>query len=83
MGIEFSNLPYYIDNEIRIGESIGILTYICKKYRPEYLGRDHLEAARNYSIYSILADFKKFYAGKIYRPEPGEDFIADIINQAR
>lgn len=67
MNIEFSNLPFYIDNDIKIAETLAIYTYICRKHRPEYLGRNHVEAARSLAVYSILREFKKFFSDNVYR----------------
>ena len=38
MGFEFPNLPYLIDGDTKITETIGIMQYIAKKYRPALLG---------------------------------------------
>ena len=40
LGLLFPDLPYWIDGNIKVTESIVILRQICNKYRPEYLGRN-------------------------------------------
>jgi len=52
MDLEFPNLPYLIDGETKITETIGIMQYIAKKYRPALLGANAAEMGR----ISMLAD---------------------------
>ena len=40
VGIQFPNLPYWKDDDVFHSETISILRSICRKYKPEYLGRD-------------------------------------------
>mmetsp|Transcript_20706 Transcript_20706/g.3349 ORF Transcript_20706/g.3349 Transcript_20706/m.3349 type:complete len:105 (+) Transcript_20706:40-354(+) len=39
LGLQFPNLPYLIDGDVKVTETTAILSYVCQKYRPEYLGR--------------------------------------------
>ena len=43
MPLDFPNLPYFIDGEVKLTENLAILEYICSKWKPELLGKD-LEA---------------------------------------
>jgi glutathione S-transferase len=38
--LKFPNLPYLIDGDIKVTESLAILKYLAKKYRPELLGKN-------------------------------------------
>lgn len=38
-GLEFPNLPYYIDEDVKITETIAIMRYICVKHQPSLLGK--------------------------------------------
>ena len=39
IGLDFPNLPYLIDGEIKITESLNILTYLPNRFnKPELLG---------------------------------------------
>jgi glutathione S-transferase len=41
----FPNLPYIIDDDVKVSENKAILRFICQKYKPEYLGRTLAEQA--------------------------------------
>ena len=38
MGLDFPNLPYLVDGDVRMTESAAIIKYICKKWGPHLLG---------------------------------------------
>ncbi|CAK4672132.1 hypothetical protein LEN26_017312 [Aphanomyces euteiches] len=44
LGMEFPNLPYYIDEDIKLTESNAILSYIASKH--DLIGRTPMEQAR-------------------------------------
>ena len=39
----YPNLPYLFDEDVKLSETIGIMKYICKKWRPALLGRTPAE----------------------------------------
>jgi glutathione S-transferase len=46
LGMEFPNLPYIMDGDVKIAECTACYEYICAKWKPEYLGRDVEERGR-------------------------------------
>ena len=40
MGMPFPNLPYLIDEGVKLSETVAIMRYICAKWMPELLGKD-------------------------------------------
>ena len=46
MGLDYPNLPYLIDGETKVTETLAILKYISRKYRPALLGTTAAEMAR-------------------------------------
>lgn len=38
LGLDFPNLPYLIDDGVRLTETAAIMKYLCSKWRPELLG---------------------------------------------
>lgn len=55
LGMEFPNLPYLFDENAKITETLAIMQYIAKKWKPELLGRNAAEVGRihmlEYHIY--------------------------------
>lgn len=45
LGLDFPNLPYFIDGEVKITEHMAIHQYIADKYMPSLLGRTIEEKA--------------------------------------
>ena len=45
LGLDFPNLPYFIDNDTKITESSAIMRYIARKHQPDLLGRNEQEKA--------------------------------------
>ena len=45
LGLDFPNLPYLIDGDVKLSESKSIMKYLCKKHRPALLGRNAEEVA--------------------------------------
>ena len=46
LGMEFPNLPYLFDENVKITETLAIMQYIAKKWKPELLGRNAAEVGR-------------------------------------
>ena len=40
LGLQFPNLPYMIDGNVKLSETYSIMKYIASKHGPELLGRD-------------------------------------------
>ena len=38
LGMDLPNLPYFLDGENKVTETMAIMRYICNKYKPELLG---------------------------------------------
>ena len=60
LGLDFPNLPYIIDEDFRISETLAIYKYLCHKFKPEYLGTTLKEQAMaamlTERIYPIVYD---------------------------
>lgn len=37
LGLELPNLPYLIDDEVKLTETVAIMKYICVKWAPDML----------------------------------------------
>ena len=43
LGLDFPNLPYWIDSDVKLTETSAITKYVCKKYCPELLPQTDAE----------------------------------------
>ena len=43
LGLDFPNLPYLIDEDYRMTESLAIMKYVAAKWKPELLGANPLQ----------------------------------------
>ena len=46
LGLEYPNLPYLIDGNTKLTETVAIMKYIAKKYDPKLLGSNAAEFGR-------------------------------------
>ena len=46
LGLDFPNLPYFIDGDYKLTESLAIHIYIAEKWNPELLGKDATTRAK-------------------------------------
>jgi len=42
LGLDYPNLPYLIDEDFKLTESMAIMKYIAAKWKPELLGANPL-----------------------------------------
>lgn len=46
LGMEYPNLPYLFDEDVKLTETLAIMKYVAKKWKPELLGRNAAEVGR-------------------------------------
>jgi len=56
LGLEFPNLPYFIDGDVKLTEAKGILKYVARKYGPELVPTDALTLARADMVEGVTQD---------------------------
>ena len=56
----FGNLPYIIDGNVKLSETMAVMGYIANKWKPEVIGRTPQAKAECYRMQCICAD--KFFA---------------------
>ena len=58
-GLDFPNLPYFIDGDFKITEHMAIHRYIAQKWMPQLLGKDLEQKAKVDMLAGVLWDLKR------------------------
>ena len=68
LGLDFPNLPYFIDNDLRLTESSAIIEYLVLKYKPQLGGVSLREKAVIKQLGGVISDVKGYMASSCYHP---------------
>ena len=73
-------MPYYIDEEddVRLTETVAIMKYICRKYKPEMLGATAKEQGRVEMLLFYVAEIKEKATNACYFDGDREAIIANV-----
>jgi len=66
LGLAFPNMPYMVDGETKLTDTIAIMVYLCHKYAPELLGNTLKQKADVDMLYSQMKDIKSAITGPCY-----------------
>ena len=58
LGLELPNLPYLLDDEVKLTETVAIMKYICAKWKPELLNTDPVAYAKAEMLQDKLINLK-------------------------
>lgn len=67
LGLEFPNLPYYLDGDVKITQSMAILRYLARKHGLE--GKSDAEKLRVDMAEQQFADFRMNWVRLCYNPD--------------
>lgn len=66
LGLEFPNLPYFIDGDVKLTQTFAIAKYIVNKYRPEYFGNTEAEKLAVWVMEGVYGDIKSILSSISY-----------------
>lgn len=67
LGLDFPNLPYLLDGEVKITESHAIIRYISNKYGgADFSGKDPKDKAIADMLMGVVSDIKGAATGHCY-----------------
>ena len=78
LGLEFPNLPYLIDGDLKLTETVAIHKYLADKYKPELLGSTPEKRADVNMIHGVLTGIKGAATGPCYAGGKPEDVIPQL-----
>eukprot|EP01104_Vermistella_antarctica_P019749 TRINITY_DN7947_c0_g1_i1.p1 TRINITY_DN7947_c0_g1~~TRINITY_DN7947_c0_g1_i1.p1 ORF type:complete len:247 (+),score=63.72 TRINITY_DN7947_c0_g1_i1:25-741(+) len=55
-GMDFPNLPYFLDGDVKLTQASAIQRYICTKWKPELLGTTPAEVGRAAMLEGLISD---------------------------
>ena len=58
LGLEFPNLPYFVDGSLKMTESMAIHQYIADKWDPTLLGNNPKERAKVMMVGNVIGELK-------------------------
>ena len=58
LGLQFPNLPYFLDGNMKVTEAMPIMKYISYKYGPELLGKTPAQSAQVEMVAGQISDLK-------------------------
>jgi len=67
LGLDFPNLPYYIDGDVKITQSLAVLDYVAEKHNLN--GKTLKEQGENSMLNQELLDQRVAYAMVAYNPD--------------
>lgn len=76
LGLDFPNLPYFIDGDFKMTETAAIHKYIADKWEPALLGLDYTHRAKVNMCAGVLADLKGAVTMPCYMQGEKEPMIA-------
>ena len=75
LGLDFPNLPYLFDGNMKMTETIPIHKYIADQYKPELLGSDPATRAKVNMLSGVVGDLKMAATMPCYMTGNREDII--------
>lgn len=73
--MEYPNLPYLFDEGVKLTETLAIMQYIAKKWKPELLGRNAAEVGRIHMLEYHVFMLKSTCTMPCYSDNPDKDAI--------
>ena len=77
LGLDHPNLPYLIDEDLKLTETAAILKYICHKWKPELIGRNPVELANVEMMSAHVQALKMKSTGPAYVSDDRSAFQFD------
>ena len=78
--LEFPNLPYIIDGDVKITEHKAVTAYICEKWAPQLMGANHAEKGRVLMLFNILSDTQVGFVAMIFKTEDRNEIIEKAMS---
>ncbi len=75
LGLDLPNLPYLIDDEIKLTETMAIMKYICAKWKPELLLKDPVTLGTSEMICAYVMKLKEVSTHACYIGKTNQEIM--------
>ena len=79
LSLDFPNLPFYIDQDVRLTETLAILKYVSVRYQPSLLGKTPEEQGMVEMLAHIVNELNKQASVPCYFGEKSKSDIGDNL----
>ena len=80
LGLDFPNIPYLMDGDFKMTETIPIMQYVCNKYKPELLGETLKEKATVAMLMNVVHDAKSS-GSMFYRTSDKVEALTEVYKK--
>ena len=83
LGLDFPNLPYLIDGDLKLTETHAIMKYLALKHGPQLLGGDPATAAKVEMLADVVGEMKMAFTWMCYGSDDREELKNTAITKVR
>lgn len=81
LGMSFPNLPYFLDGDFKISETMAIAQYIGLRYKPEFVGTTIQEKGLVAQLGGVVIDIKNYMSHNCYSPDFNKDRVVKDVKE--
>ena len=82
LGLDFPNVPYLIDGDVKLTDPLSIMIYLCNAYAPELLGSTPEQKAEIDMLHGQLKDIRSALISQCYVGVPREALKNNAITKS-
>ncbi|CAG7838274.1 unnamed protein product [Allacma fusca] len=79
LGLDFPNLPYWVDGDVKMTESIPIFREVARKYGLQLFPNEEETLWKVEMVESLILDILRFFTYVLYR----SDQLFELINEVQ
>jgi len=83
LGLQFPNLPYLLDGNMKLTETNAIMKYIANKYGPQLLGSDPTQIAQVEMVSGVVSDLKGAVTMPCYTSGDRPTITANLLEKVK
>ena len=81
--MQFPNLPYLFDGELKLSEPVAIMKYICAKHQPVLLGQSPTQIAQVEMVANQVRELQQIITQKCYMTGDRENIKLILLEKVK